>query len=77
MKSSMASIEPGTLMDFVILKSYDGGKKWERERQCRDFVTAVDLAQTLRTQHPSIRFRVNAEAAGRPAVRGRRKPRRA
>lgn len=59
-------------MDFVILKSYDGGKKWERERQCRDFATAADLAQTLRTQHPSIRFRVKAEAAGRGPRKARR-----
>lgn len=59
-------------MDFVILKSYDGGKKWERERQCRDFATAADLAQALRTQHPSIRFRVKAEAAARGPRKARR-----
>lgn len=72
MKSLVAnSNQEGASMDFVIIKSYDGGKKWERERQCRDFATAADLAQTLRTLHPSIRFRVKAEAAapGRKKLR--------
>ena len=59
------SEETREMMDFVIFKSYDGGKKWERERECRDFMTAVDIAQALRVQHPSIRFRVDVEAARR------------
>ena len=57
---------PGS-MEFVILKSYDGGRKWERARQFGDFATATDAAQALRAQHPSIRFRVDVE---------RRRPRR-
>lgn len=60
------------MAEFVILKSYDGGKKWERERQCRDFASAADLAQTLRTQHRGIRFRVDV-APGHP-VRSRKHP---
>lgn len=63
------------MRSFVIFKSYDGGKKWERERQCPDFATAAGAAQALRGQHPSIRFRVDVAEAG-SAGRGRRKPRR-
>lgn len=51
--------------EFVVLKSYDGGKRWERERGCPDFSTAADAAQALRSAHPTIRFRVDVAAAGR------------
>ena len=54
---------PGT--EFVVLKSYDGGKHWERERGCPNFSTAADTAQTLRSAHPTIRFRVDVSPAGR------------
>lgn len=54
-------------MAFVILKSYDGGKSWERERRCPDFGAAADAAQTLRVQLRSIRFRVDVETAPRPS----------
>ena len=40
--------------EFVVLKSYDGGKHWERERGCPNFSTAADTAQTLRSAHPTI-----------------------
>ena len=55
---------------FVVMKSYDGGKNWEAGRECRDFVTATDLAQVLRSEHPSIRFKVEVRSAsGRIRVR--------
>jgi len=58
---------------FVVMKSYDGGKNWETGRECRDFVTATDLAQVLRSEHPSIRFRVEARStSGRIRVRPER-----
>ncbi len=50
-----------TIVNFVIWKSYDGGKHWERERGLPDFATAADTAHSLRTRHPMIRFRVDAE----------------
>ena len=60
----------GAQGDFVVMKSYDGGKNWEAGRECRDFVTATDLAQVLRTEHPSIRFKVEARStSGRIRVR--------
>ena len=63
-------MNPGTQGGFVVMKSYDGGKNWEAGRECRDFVTATDLAQVLRTEHPSIRFRVEGRSAsGRIRVR--------
>ena len=51
--------------EFVVLKSYDGGRHWERERGCPDFSTAADTAQTLRSANPTIRFRVDVSPAGR------------
>jgi len=63
----------GAQGDFVVMKSYDGGKNWEAGRECRDFVTATDLAQVLRSEHPSIRFRVEARStSGRIRVRPER-----
>jgi len=57
--------------EFVVMKSYDGGKHWEQERRCDDFASAAGLAESLRSQHPPIRFRVEAEA-GRGARKRRR-----
>ena len=54
-------------MNFVIWKSYDGGKHWERERGLPDFATAADTAHNLRTRHPMIRFRVDAALSIRAA----------
>lgn len=70
MKAQVATRHaPRTLTGFVILKSYDGGRKWERERFCKDFSAAVHAAQALRTQNPAIRFRVDVE----PVVARRRR----
>lgn len=52
-------------MRFQVVKSYDGGKSWEPERLCGDFGSAADTAQSLRTAHPYLRFRVQAVAGGR------------
>lgn len=58
-------------MKFLVIKSYDGGKSWQTDRECGDFGAAADAAQSLRTAHPYLRFRVQAAAeAGR--VRRRR-----
>ncbi len=54
-------------MNFVIWKSYDGGKHWERERGLPDFAAAAEAAYSLRTRHPMIRFRVDAELSTRAA----------
>lgn len=56
-------------MKFLVIKSYDGGKRWERDRECSDFGAAADAAQALRTAHPHIRFRVDAEAASGSQLR--------
>lgn len=71
MKATGMGGNEASLREFVVLKSYDGGKHWERERQCGDFSSAAGLAQELRSQHPYLRFRVDVEAKGGP-----RKPRR-
>ncbi len=60
-------------MKFVVVKSYDGGKSWERERLCEDFGTAADTAQGLRTAHPYIRFRVQAVSGEGSVRRARRR----
>jgi hypothetical protein len=61
------------MREFIVWKSYDGGKHWERARQCRDFASAAGLAEELRSQHPYLRFRVDVEAG---AARTRRRARR-
>jgi hypothetical protein len=63
-------------MSFVIWKSYDGGKHWERACQCPDFGSAAGAAQDLRTQHPGLRFRVDVEPGRAHRSEGGR-PRRA
>jgi len=61
---------PGAQPGFVVMKSYDGGRNWEQARQCGDFVTAADLAQALRSEHPAVRTRVDVRASsGRIRVR--------
>lgn len=67
-------------MVFVVLKSYDGGKRWERAREDKDFVSAARAALALRAKYPSIRFRVDVETvrlrrATRKAVRSKRRQR--
>ena len=65
-------------MNFVVLKSYDGGKHWEQAHECPDFATAAGAAQDLRTQHPSLRFRVDVASVSswrRKASRANRRPR--
>lgn len=53
-------------MRFRVIKSYDGGKSWQADREYGDFGAATDAAQTLRTAHPYLRYRVEAAAeAGR------------
>ncbi len=56
-----------TIVNFVIWKSYDGGKHWERECRLPDFAAAAEAAYSLRTRHPMIRFRVDAELSIRAA----------
>lgn len=57
-------------MKFLVIKSYDGGKSWQTDRECGDFGAAADAAQSLRTAHPYLRYRVEAAAE---AGRGRRR----
>lgn len=58
----------------MILKSYDGGKRWEAGPRYDDFGAAAGAAQSLRVEHPSIRFRVEADAGERSVGRGKRSP---
>jgi hypothetical protein len=58
-------------MRFRVVKSYDGGKSWQADREFGDFGSATDAAQCLRTAHPYLRFRVEAAAE-----RGASQPRR-
>ncbi|MFQ5723993.1 MAG: hypothetical protein ACE5G6_05825 [Terriglobia bacterium] len=60
MKTALRGL--GSKTEFVVLKSYDGGRHWERERGCPDFSTAAGAAQTLRTHNPAVRFRVDVAA---------------
>ena len=56
-------------MAFVVLKSYDGGKQWERAQEYNDFASASNGAQALRIKHPSIRFRVDVKTVLRRVTR--------
>ncbi len=56
-------------MAFVVLKSYDGGKRWELAQEYNDFATASNGAEALRVKHPSIRFRVDVETVLRRVTR--------
>lgn len=67
-------------MVFVVLKSYDGGKRWERAREYNDFASAANAVLDLEAQHPAIRFRVDVETvplrrATRKVVRSKRRQR--
>jgi hypothetical protein len=63
----------GTLK-FVLLKSYDGGKHWERAGRYDDFVSATKAAMVMRQQTPSLRVRVETmrQSAPKAARRKRR-----
>ncbi len=56
-------------MAFVVLKSYDGGKRWELAQEYNDFATASNGAEALRVKHPSIRFRVDVKTVLRRVTR--------
>lgn len=49
-------------MRFRVIKSYDGGKSWQADREFGDFGAAANAAQSLRTAHPYLRYRVEAAA---------------
>jgi hypothetical protein len=72
MKSEDYAGEAASGVRFLVVKSYDGGKNWEAARRCENFIAAAGAAQALRIEHPSIRFRVDVEAAGRRTRRSRR-----
>lgn len=56
-------------MSFVVLKSYDGGKRWVQGLEYNDFASAAKAALALGAQEPSIRYRVDVKS-----VRVRRVP---
>ncbi len=61
-------------LKFVLLKSYDGGKHWERAGRYDDFVSATKAAMVMRRQTPSLRVRVETmrQSAPKAARRKRR-----
>ncbi len=61
-------------LKFVLLKSYDGGKHWERAGRYDDFVSAPKAAMVMRQQTPSLRVRVETmrQSAPKAARRKRR-----
>ena len=61
-------------LKFVLLKSYDGGKHWERAGRYDDFVSASKAAMVMRCQNPSLRVRVETmrQSAPKAARRKRR-----
>ncbi len=61
-------------LKFVLLKSYDGGKHWERAGRYDDFVSATKAAMAMRQQTPSLRVRVETmrQSAPKAARRKRR-----
>ena len=65
----------GTLK-CVLLKSYDGGKHWERAGRYDDFVSASKAAIVMRQQNPSLRVRQDVETVGRSATKAARRKRR-
>jgi len=65
-------------MVFVVLKSYDGGKRWEQGPEYNDFVSAANAALILRAQDTSIRYRVDVKSVrqhptARKTVRSKRR----
>ncbi len=61
-------------LKFVLVKSYDGGKHWERAGRYDDFVSATKAAMVMRQQTPSLRVRVETmrQSAPKAARRKRR-----
>lgn len=67
-------------MPFVLLKSYDGGKRWEQGPEYNDFASAAHAALVLGAKDTSIRYRVDFKRvqlrrAARKVVRSRRRQR--
>ena len=67
-------------MAFVLLKSYDGGKRWEQGPEYSDFASAANAALILGAKDTSIRYRVDLKRvqlrrAGRKAARSKRRHR--
>ena len=50
-------------MAFVVLKSYDGGKRWERGPEYNDFASAANAALALGAKETAIRYRVEGGGA--------------
>lgn len=44
----------------MVLKSYDGGKRWERGPEYDDFASAASAARALNAQDTPIRYRASA-----------------
>ncbi len=63
-------------LKFVLLKSYDGGKHWERAGRYDDFVSASKAAMVMRCQNPSLRVRVDVETMRQSAPKAARRKRR-
>ncbi len=63
-------------LKFVLLKSYDGGKRWERAGRYDDFVSATKAAMVMRRQTPSLRVRQDVETMRQSAPKAARRKRR-
>ncbi len=63
-------------LKFVLLKSYDGGKHWERAGRYDDFVSASKAAMVMRAQTPALRVRVDVETVRQSAPKAVRRKRR-
>jgi len=63
-------------LKFVLLKSYDGGKHWERAGRYDDFVSASKAAIVMRQQNPSLRVRQDVETMRQSAPKAVRRKRR-
>ncbi len=63
-------------LTFVLLKSYDGGKHWERAGRYDDFVSATKAAMVMRGQNPALRVRLYVETMRQSAPKAARRKRR-
>ena len=63
-------------LKFVLLKSYDGGKHWERAGRYDDFVSASKAAIVMRQQNPALRVRQDVEMLRQSAPKAARRKRR-
>ncbi len=63
-------------LKFVLLKSYDGGKHWERAGRYDDFASACKAAVVMRCQNPSLRVRQDVETMRQSAPKAARRKRR-